>query len=91
MTSERIMSAGADQDEIGEDELLRQIMFGDLMASKVDVRVPCSGCNGKGVKFGEVCAVCDGDKIVTQSMSLYALAKKLLPFFAHELRELLTQ
>lgn len=69
-----------------ENELLKQVMFADLAESKVDVRAPCAHCAGRGTKHGARCPICDGDKTVTQSMSLYALAKKMLPFFINELK-----
>lgn len=78
-------------DEINEKELLNHLLFRDLMEMKIDVRLPCSHCGGKGVKHDETCPICDGDKIVTQSMSLYAIGKKLLPLLISELHTALTK
>lgn len=73
-------------DETNEEELLDRLMFQELMEMKVDVRLPCAHCKGKGTKNSETCPVCDGDKVVTQSMSLYSIGKKLLPMFVKGLQ-----
>lgn len=73
-------------EEVNEDELLLQMQFADLMNTKLDIRTPCVHCEGKGIKRGEKCPVCDGEKIVTQSISLYKLAQRLAPYFINALR-----
>lgn len=73
-------------EEVNEEELLRQMQFADLINTKLDIRTPCAHCEGKGVKRGDKCPVCDGEKIVNQSISLYKLALRLTPFFLDVLR-----
>ncbi len=77
--------------EQADEELMLRIAFRDLIETKVDVRAPCAPCDGKGIRHGEQCPVCDGDKTVVQTMSLYNLTKKMVPLIIHEMRARIEQ
>ncbi len=77
--------------DTADEELMLRIAFRDLIDTKLDVRGPCAHCDGKGIRNGEDCPVCDGDKTVVQTMSLYNLAKKMVPLIMHEMRARLKQ
>lgn len=75
-------------DEEVDEELLTRLLFRDLTEAKVDVRSPCAHCEGRGVKNGDTCPVCDGDQFVIQKMSLYTMGRKMAPLIFHELQKL---
>ncbi len=72
--------------ELEDDEFIKRLKYRDLLDTKIDVRAPCPHCDGRGMKGGEPCPVCDGDKVVTQSMSLYAVAQKMKPLLISEIK-----
>jgi hypothetical protein len=72
-----------------DSEFMERLMFRDLLDTKVDVRATCQRCEGRGVRNGNKCEVCDGDKVIIQSKTLYSLAKDMLPFFVYKIKEAL--
>lgn len=71
--------------ERGHEELFDSMMFSELLETKIDVRAPCARCQGRGIRNGDKCEVCEGDKIVVQGMSLYKLAKAIYPVIVREM------
>ncbi len=70
----------------GGEDMLERMLFHELRESSVRVRVSCTRCDGSGQKNGDICEVCNGEKFVTQLMSLYSVGKKLFPLFIHLMR-----
>lgn len=80
------MSLGNNDEEVTE-EMLERLLFQNLIDQTIDVRAKCFHCEGKGVKHGEVCEVCDGNKVIIQTKSLYKITKEAFPLNMHLIRQ----
>lgn len=80
------MSLGNNDEEVTE-EMLEQLMFQNLIDKTFDIRVKCARCEGKGIKHGDRCEVCDGHKVIVQTTSLYRATKECFPLVMHLIRQ----